>query len=313
MKIALTLLLLLAGCSPQPQPSAPPPTPAVQASPTVPPVAGPPEEAKAQAKAVGPVEPLRAPKKEAVVVGINKYGGGNDLAGCVNDARAWAALLEAKGYEVHLLLDADATAANIRQECKLLKMARVPGDKIAFVDSSHGTQYEDPSEPDGLMEALCPVDCMTDWPNTLISAKEMRRWLTDVPDGVEVTIIGDLCHSGVDVRGLAKSKRKYLAPPKPVAAGRKVSKAGVWPTRDARPLLAFWAGCSESGTCADTEVNGVACGAFSYAIHKAMKDAPAAKLSDASAKVAEWLRVNGYEQVPVLTAPAVRLGEAMFR
>ena len=42
--------------------------------------------------------------KRALCVGINDYPGANmDLAGCVNDARDWQALLESRGYAVRHL------------------------------------------------------------------------------------------------------------------------------------------------------------------------------------------------------------------
>jgi len=47
--------------------------------------------------------------KHALCVGINKYGSGSDLAGCVNDANDVQAALEQRGFDVISLLDADAT------------------------------------------------------------------------------------------------------------------------------------------------------------------------------------------------------------
>ena len=52
--------------------------------------------------------------KRALCVGNNDYPGtGMDLAGCLNDAKDWEALLKARGYRVERLLDADATRARI--------------------------------------------------------------------------------------------------------------------------------------------------------------------------------------------------------
>ena len=50
----------------------------------------------------------------AICVGINDYPGTNmDLAGCVNDAKDWQALLERRGYRVDALHDREATRARI--------------------------------------------------------------------------------------------------------------------------------------------------------------------------------------------------------
>jgi hypothetical protein len=59
--------------------------------------------------------------KKALCVGINDYPGGGDLRGCVNDANAWANLLQDKfGFtEVKTLFDAQATKQNILDELTL--------------------------------------------------------------------------------------------------------------------------------------------------------------------------------------------------
>ena len=47
--------------------------------------------------------------KRALCVGINDYPGtGSDLSGCVNDAKDWTEVLNARGYEVTTLLDGQA-------------------------------------------------------------------------------------------------------------------------------------------------------------------------------------------------------------
>lgn len=51
--------------------------------------------------------------KYALTVGINKYGSGSDLAGCVNDAHDWATALKTRGFEVAELIDKQATGANM--------------------------------------------------------------------------------------------------------------------------------------------------------------------------------------------------------
>ena len=53
-------------------------------------------------------------RKRALCVGINDYPGSNmDLAGCINDAKDWQALLEGRGYAVQRLHDAEATRAGV--------------------------------------------------------------------------------------------------------------------------------------------------------------------------------------------------------
>ena len=73
--------------------------------------------------------------KKALCVGINDYPyDGSDLNGCVNDATAWAELLidhyEFAEEEVALLLDAEATQANIMSGLKDLVSGAEPGDVL---------------------------------------------------------------------------------------------------------------------------------------------------------------------------------------
>ena len=50
--------------------------------------------------------------KSALCIGINDYPGtDSDLAGCVNDAHDWSALLTARGFSVQPMFDAQATKA----------------------------------------------------------------------------------------------------------------------------------------------------------------------------------------------------------
>lgn len=50
--------------------------------------------------------------RRALCIGINDYPGtDSDLSGCVNDAHDWGAMLQARGFTVSTLLDAQATRA----------------------------------------------------------------------------------------------------------------------------------------------------------------------------------------------------------
>ena len=51
-------------------------------------------------------------RRHALCIGINDYPGTDgDLAGCINDAHDWSALLAERGFGVRRLLDAEATKA----------------------------------------------------------------------------------------------------------------------------------------------------------------------------------------------------------
>ena len=88
--------------------------------------------------------------KKALCIGINDYPyDGNDLNGCVNDAKAWAELLISKfkfpKTDVKLMIDAQATKANIMAALKHLLAGAKSGDVLVFTNSSHGTYVEEKS------------------------------------------------------------------------------------------------------------------------------------------------------------------------
>jgi hypothetical protein len=136
--------------------------------------------------------------KKALCVGINDYPyDGSDLNGCVNDANAWAELL-VKHYDfpqadVKMLLDAEATKANMMAGLQELLAGASSGDVLVFTNSSHGTYIADESgdEP-AYDEALCPYDCA----DNLIVDDELRELFEDLPKGVRLTVVSDSCHSG---------------------------------------------------------------------------------------------------------------------
>lgn len=140
--------------------------------------------------------------KKALCVGINDYPyDGSDLNGCVNDAKAWADLLIGHyGFleeDVTLLLDAEATKANILAGLKDLLAGAVEGDVRVFTNSSHGTYLADTSGDEPKYdEALCPYDCADE----LLVDDELRELFADLPEGVSLTVISDSCFSGTVTR-----------------------------------------------------------------------------------------------------------------
>ena len=105
--------------------------------------------------------------KNALCIGINDYPGtGSDLAGCVNDAQDWRATLESRGYEVQMLLDAEASKAAMSDAIAGLIDQAVAGDTLVITYSGHGTWVPDTSddETDARDEALCPHDIRTAGP-----------------------------------------------------------------------------------------------------------------------------------------------------
>jgi hypothetical protein len=141
-------------------------------------------------------------RRRALCVGVDRYPSA-PLAGCVADARMWAATLAALGFESTLLLDEAATRAAIVDGLRRLVASGEPGDVLVFQFAGHGTTLpdvdgdeagEDTPDRD---EALCPVDFAS---GAFVIDDDLRQELAAIPDGVNLTAFVDCCHSGTVTR-----------------------------------------------------------------------------------------------------------------
>src|SRR4029450_8203533 len=136
--------------------------------------------------------------KRALCVGINNYPGTeNDLNGCVNDAKAWAAMLiDHFGFDpqnITMLLDSQATKNRVLAASDKLLAGAKKGDVLVFTNSSHGTYVADrDGDETRYDEAMCPWDMK----KNLIIDDELRQRFANIPDGVRLTVISDSCFSG---------------------------------------------------------------------------------------------------------------------
>jgi hypothetical protein len=162
-----------------------------------------------------------APSRRALCVGVDKYPT-SPLLGCVADARLWQSTFDALGFQAEVLLDDEATREAILARLGTLVAESRPGDVIAFQFSGHGTQLPDPGadETDRLDEAMCPVDFAT---GRLLVDDDMGAVMATIPEGVNVTLFVDCCHSGT-------INRFSVRPPVPVPAEQR---ARFMPATDA--------------------------------------------------------------------------------
>jgi metacaspase-1 len=141
-------------------------------------------------------------KRRALCVGINDYPyAGNDLNGCVNDAKAWAEILT-KNFnfttsDVKLLLDKQATKKNTLDALKKLLTGASAGDHLVFTNSSHGSYIADKSgDEEKYDEIVCPYDI----DDNEIVDDDFRKMFANLPKGVSLTVILDNCFSGTATR-----------------------------------------------------------------------------------------------------------------
>lgn len=175
-----------------------------------------------------------AATKYGVFVGINEYPK-NKLGGCVNDAKKWKALAESEfgvsGANSEILLDFQATRANILNAVKKYQNKAAAGDVFIFTFSGHGTLFpdslsEDVDETESLEmpsiglppgkydSAICPIDS-----GETTSGKPWRNYILDdelydlfsvfLAKGTAVYFISDSCHSGSLARSLGGNKLNF--------------------------------------------------------------------------------------------------------
>lgn len=215
--------------------------------------------------------------KRALCVGINNYPvRGADLKGCVNDARAWAALLQDHfGFataDVTLLVDKAATKQRILAELDRLLADAQPKDVLVFTNSSHGTYVaDDDGDETRYDEAICPYDMKSD----LIVDDELRERFAAVPKGVRLTVISDSCFSGSATRGddiIATPDDRRMRFVNPADIGRREIagvRAVARPSRyDKFPESGmhevFVSGCRDNQYSYDARIDGTYHGAMTY-------------------------------------------------
>jgi metacaspase-1 len=223
--------------------------------------------------------------KRALCVGINDYPGSNmDLAGCVNDAKDWRALLESRGYSVTQLLDGEATRANLVQALERLMTGAATGDSLVFTFSGHGSWLpdDDGDEPDARDEMMCPHDVTK---NQFLLDDDLAALFALKPQGARLYVIADCCHSGSVVRYASDPttpdndtiKARFL-PPYVFARGDRLLERAIdraagkpAPTKLQYPALLF-SGCQDTEFSYDTSFNRRPNGAFTRTAIDALSD-----------------------------------------
>ncbi|NJR52339.1 MAG: DUF4384 domain-containing protein [Leptolyngbyaceae cyanobacterium CSU_1_3] len=159
-----------------------------------------------------------APRKLALLVGINKYPFKNTLQGCLTDVELQRRLLVHRfGFkldDILILTDAQATRQNILDAFEKHLIAKAqPDDVVVFHFSGHGSLIADPlciykdQDGDCLNATLVPVD------NTLsLDDRDKGGVVPDITGRTlfllmsalktnNVTVVLDSCHSGGGKRG----------------------------------------------------------------------------------------------------------------
>ncbi len=202
---------------------------------------------------------VTAPRRLALLVGVDKYRaaadikGFSNLDGAVNDVLAMKALLKTQyGFAeegIVMLLDEEATHENILASFRdhLIDQARNSDDIVLFQFSGHGSQMpsSDPGEGDVLDETIVPHDSRQGGVFD-ITDKKIAGLFDQVRTDNAIYIL-DSCHSGDANRSSLQAKARFIPPdtrvPPPVPAGLSSRSAD---TSTVEPRYVFISGSEAS-------------------------------------------------------------------
>jgi len=216
----------------------------------------------------------------ALLIGINKYKAVPGLQGSVNDVQTMREILMTRWNfqpaNIQMLLDEQATRANILAALENLVAISGPDDVVYVHYSGHGSQVQDLNgdEDDGLDETIVPQDGRTD----------------DVPDIVDdeldvifsklraksAVIVLDSCHSGtatrafdIRARSVPQDMRIDLYRTGPTA----VTTRSIVPVMQSKYVV--MSGAASNQEALDGPVEGRYHGFFTYALSRSLTSAPA--------------------------------------
>lgn len=164
------------------------------------------------------------------IVDIDHYGDENRLSGCINDAIAMQNIADNQNFESSILLDDQATTANVIQGIKQAADSLESGDTFFITYSGHGGQVFDESGDDkDHDETLCLFDRQ-------YRDDEFNRQLARFASGVKILWISDSCHATNNFRNLDEDNEGNT-PPQPRTLGMDESIEVV---KNNKPVYVGW-------------------------------------------------------------------------
>ena len=263
-------------------------------------------------------QPMNGQQEKMLLVGINQYACGQNLAGCVNDVMdVKAFMIQFFGWDaanIHMLLDAAASAVNIKSELQWLADVAT-GARQYYHNSSHGAQ----APINGILcDVMCPSDF--DWSlERMVTDKDYLSIFSRIPTGCHFNWVSDSCHSGDLDKAIRPPhvKMKRMLPPQHIAnAILELKKAHIIKNNmvlQSRSMtgglldVGFISGCKSDQTSADTQYNGRPCGACTHFYLQALQQNKAATVQQITTTMHNFLTQDGYEQDPQASGHNVNL------
>lgn len=231
-------------------------------------------------------------KKISLHIGINYTGTMIALRGCHTDAKNMEKLCKSKGYLTTCLIDSPGyiqpTKRNIETIFQELCSSLVSGDCFTISYSGHGTQKRDTNgdEKSGYDQCICPLDMNL---AGVILDDFLYSVISKIPSGVKFFAFFDCCHSGtvLDFRYNYSHEGKSFVED----SNHKVTSCEA--------LL--FSGCGDPGTSADAFIDGIPCGAFTWALLSVIS-VPNQTGVAIIRQIAEKLRKSNFSQRPQLSS-----------
>ena len=140
----------------------------------------------------------------ALVVGINKYRQWPHLEYAVKDARDVAAVLNAMGFQIHMLTDEQATRKNIVRQLNNIRESVDANSRLIFYFAGHGGTEDLPGG--GERGYLVPVDADTyNWQGTMLPMDWLNLQIRQIK-AKHIFLAFDSCYSGL---GLSRSIKRH--------------------------------------------------------------------------------------------------------
>lgn len=153
-----------------------------------------------------PVPPPPPPvgKKSLWSVTINAYPGAA-LQGCLNDGKNLANYLAPKGFEIHRLIDQEATGLAMEAFWRQAIRETKDGDFTVLHDSGHGS-----NGPSGLPDD--PGQCLVTVEMRPFYASRIGRIIAEEYRGGTIVFMLDACHTETGTRFMDTGKRVKSVP-----------------------------------------------------------------------------------------------------
>jgi metacaspase-1 len=245
-------------------------------------------------------------KKRALLFGINKYGGGHDLQGCINDIEDVKSKLnkEFPGFDISMYKDSQVTGKLFFDTIKAALLVMRAGDILYIHYSGHGCQIPSSVEANGYHEALYLFD------GAFID-DQVQTLQAITPDGAIVIAKFDSCFSGDMLREINPVYRKSKFYP---LAGARIRSKVMNRFAKQKDLVMKWvvfSGCSEEETSLDCEFNGRPNGAFTYFDNKSY--GVNSSYSSEINKLHSYIPTKEYDQNPTLDGDNLKFGRSVFQ